>query len=229
MTGRDHVGLRERVVPRRPARRVLRHQVVGPPRGVLRAHRADGDGRRRVAGRRDAGVAGLAGDRVAADVAGRDHDDDAGAHGRLDRLHQRVGGRRLVDRVAERQVDDVDRLRDAVVDGPLDRADHVAGGALAVLVQHAQADQLDVLGDARHLRRAAADGAGDVRAVAIRVHARPAGAAGEVHEADDAAAEVGRPEDARVDHRHRDARAVERAVRGRLVDAERPAQREGRS
>ena len=107
------------------------------------------------------------------------------------------------------------------------RPDHVAGGALAVLVQHAQADQLDVLGDARHLRRAAADGAGDVRAVAVGVHARPAGAAGEVHEADDAAAEVGRPVDARVDHRHRDAGAVERAGGGRLVDAERPAQREG--
>ena len=69
---------------------------------------ADRERRRRVARRGDAGVSGLARSRVDAEVARRGDDDDAGAHGGFDGLHQRVGRRRFEDRVAEREVDDVD-------------------------------------------------------------------------------------------------------------------------
>ena len=47
--------------------------------------------------------------------------------GLLDRLHERVGRGRLEDRMAERQVDDVDAELRLVGDRELDRANHVAG------------------------------------------------------------------------------------------------------
>ena len=106
-----------------------------------RLERADRQRRRRVAGRGDAGVADFVVLRVAAPVAGRGHDDDAGANGALDRLDQRVGRRRFVDRMAERQVDDVDAERRLVGDREVDGANHVAGAALAGAVEDLQPDQ----------------------------------------------------------------------------------------
>ena len=67
----------------------------------------------------------------------------------LNRLHERVGRRRLVDRMAERQVDDVDAEQCLVRDRELDGANDVAGRALAVLVEHLEADQAHVRRDAR--------------------------------------------------------------------------------
>ena len=123
--GRD-VGLREPVVPRGPARAVGRDAIVGARRRVERLNRADRQRRRGVAGRGHARVSRQARRRVHAVVPGRGHDDQPGAHGAFDRLHERVAGGRLVDRVPERQVHDADAERVLVVDRELDGAQHVA-------------------------------------------------------------------------------------------------------
>ena len=141
MARRDEVGLGVAVVPGRTARAVARDPVVETRGRVARVERADGDRRRRVAGRGDAGVAAARGLRQAAEVAGRDDHDQAGAHGRFDGLDQRIAIRRLVDRVAERQVEDAQAQRVAVGDGVLDGREHVAGAAGAVGIEHLQADQ----------------------------------------------------------------------------------------
>ena len=73
--------------------------------------RADGNRRRRIAGRRDARIPGKAGRRILAVVAGGRDDDHAGAHRALNRLDQRIARRRLEDRMSERQVDDLDAER----------------------------------------------------------------------------------------------------------------------
>ena len=59
----------------------------------------------------------------------------------LDGLHERIGRRRLENRMAERQIDDVDLERVLVDDGELNRANHVVGRALALRVEHLQPNQ----------------------------------------------------------------------------------------
>ncbi len=61
--------------------------------------------------------------------------------GVLDGLHERIGRRRLENRMAERQIDDVDVERVLVGDRELDGANHVVGRALALRVENLQANQ----------------------------------------------------------------------------------------
>ena len=144
-----------------------------------------------------------------------DDDDDARARGRFDGLHERVGRRRLVRRMAERHVDDVDAERRLVRRGELDRGDDVARRSAAGVVEHPEADQVRIRRDALILaagqRAAARDQAGDVRAVAVAVDRRRRDAAlavGEVVERGDAAREIGDRRDARIDDRDADAVAA---------------------
>ena len=139
-----------------------------------RLDRADRDRRRRIAGRRDAGVSGKAGRRVLAVVAGGGDDDHSGRRRALNRLNQRIGGRGLEDRMSERQVDDVDAQARPVGHREVDRPDDVARVAGAVLVQHFQDDELHVRRQAaivRVVRQRArsADGSGDVGAMPVVV------------------------------------------------------------
>ncbi len=159
-------------------------------------------------------------------IAGGRDDVDAGASGGFDRLHERIGFGGLVDRMAERQVDDVDAKPVFVRGGVLDRADDVAGQSLPVSVEHLQHDQARFGGEAAvsllTLRAVAGDEAGDVRAVAVRVARGPRDAPlREVVEGDDAVAELGSGLDAGVDHRDADAIAARRLNR----QAQRAAQR----
>ena len=108
---------------------------------------ADRQRRRRVAGRGNAGVTDIA-VLIDAVVARRRDHDDAGLRRLLNRLHERVRRGRLEDRMAERQVDDVDAERSLVGNRELDGADDVAGLAAAVLVQHLEADEADARRDA---------------------------------------------------------------------------------
>ena len=169
----DDVGLGDAVIPGRPARAVVGDAVVSAEIGAEGVRRADGDRRRSVTGRGDAGVAGLAGDLIGAVVAGRRDDDEAGAHRSFHGLHERVGRGRLVDRMAERKVDDTDAEPVLVGNRELERGDDRAGLASAVSVEHAQREQLDARRHARELpvrgRAARANQAGDVRAVAVLV------------------------------------------------------------
>ena len=173
---RDQVGLHDPRVPHRPTRAVRRDHVVGSRRGALRVQRADGQRRRRVAGRLDAAVADRLRRRIGAEVAGGDDDDDAGADGDLDGLHERVGLGGFVDRVAEREVDDVDAQRRAWP--PRTRAqDDVAGVAAAGGVEDLHVNETDARGHAAVGAReaglaAARNEAGDVGAVAELVGVR---------------------------------------------------------
>ena len=145
---RNEIGLGEQIETRRAARARIRHAIVGEIRRALRVERADADRRRRVARHADAAVAGSPGRGDAALVAGRGHDRDALARQALDRLHQRVGEDRFEHRVAERDVDDLDLVGLVVARDPLERVDHVAGVARAVVAEHAQRDDVDVGRDA---------------------------------------------------------------------------------
>ena len=92
----------------------------------------------------------------------------------LDRLDERIAGRRLEDRMSERQVDDVDAEARAVGHREVDGPDHVARVAGAVLVEHLQDDELHLGREAPIVavgrqRARAADGSGDVRAVPVVV------------------------------------------------------------
>ena len=109
-------------------------------------------------------------------IARGSHDDDAGARGCLDRLNERIGCRGFVNRMPERQIDDVDVQRLFVRGNELDRRDDVARPTDAVLVEHFQCNEP---GTRRNppvwlLRRAAVAGdqAGDVRSVAVPVRRR---------------------------------------------------------
>ena len=159
---------------RRSARTERRHLVVGPGRRALREQGADRDRRRRVARRGDAGVAGLARDRVDAAVAGRHDDHEAGARRLLDGLDERIGGGGLEDRVTDREIDDVDA---AGADG-WPRCTRWRGTTSLVRpwpgrVEHLEHREARVRGDAGVLparqRAVAGDQPGHVRAVAVVV------------------------------------------------------------
>ena len=99
--------------------------------------RADGERRRRVAGRNDAGVPGLACLRIRAEVAGR-HDDRRARRATACSTACTSGSvaARFVNRMAERKVEHVDAEQMPVRDRELDRADDVVGRALALAVEH---------------------------------------------------------------------------------------------
>ncbi len=78
--------------------------------------------------------------------------------------------------MAEREVDDVDAELPLVGDRELDRANHVAGAAAAVLIENLEADELHrrrdtFVFDVQQARQAA-DQTGDVRAVTVVVERR---------------------------------------------------------
>ena len=132
--------------------------------------------------------------------------------------------------MAERQVDDLHAEARAVGDHVFDRLDDVARLAAALSVEHLEADQPHLGRDALKLAvrqgAAAADQAGDVRAVAVVVERRRRiAAAREVVEAGDASGEIGARRDAGVDDRDADARgSVGRVDAGRARQPERLAQ-----
>ncbi len=84
----------------------------------------------------------------------------------LDGLHERIGRRRFVNRMAEREVQHVDAEQMPVGNGELDGAHDVVGRALALGVENLEADEARVRRDADVL---APDQAGDVRAVPVIV------------------------------------------------------------
>src|SRR5213083_2049963 len=75
---------------------------------------------------------------VSAEVAGRDHDGDACTDCALDCLHQRVARRRFVDRMTERQIDDINVQLAPVCDGEVDCGNYVARVAVPIPVEHLQ-------------------------------------------------------------------------------------------
>ena len=213
------VGLDDVVDLRGAARAPRGQRVVGVGRSAVGAHGAHGDHVGRVTGRGDAAHHRLAVGRLA-DVAGRCHDHDAGAHRALHRLVERVVAEALGDGRAERHVDDADVELGAVLDGPVHGLDHVAHEARSVVAEHAQVDEV---GARRHagvaLAAAGVDGvarhdAGDVRAVTVAVEAAATIAVPrEVHAGDHLAVQRAVRRDARVDDGHADALAVHRAER----------------
>ena len=147
---------------------------------------------------------------LAADVAGRGHDDEATLTAFCTARFSGSAAVGLDDRVADREVDDADAVFAAMLDDPFDRRDDVAGLADAAVVQHLERD------DARAgrntgvlpLRRAAVAGhhAGDVRAVPVAV---VNALAGEIEPRRNARLEVGMQRHARVDHGDANAAASE--------------------
>ena len=211
---RNDIGLDETVVPRRAARAVDRHAVVVARNRVVVIGGADRNRRGRVAGRGDTGKSQVA-LIVDAVVAGRGHDDDARLRRPLHGLHERIARGRFVNRMAERQVDDVDAEESLVRNRELNRADDVAGLAAAVLVEHLQPDELHRRGDALvlHVTESleAADQARDVRPMTVVVEGgSPHAALGEIVKRLDSVAERRRGMNARVDQGNRDALAAGR-------------------
>ena len=140
-----------------------------PARGALMARGADRQHPRRIARRRDAAELRFALG-VSPEVArGGDHD-DAG----VDRAPAAsVSGSVLYDSKTaggDRQVDDADVVGRPLSDRVVDRGDDVADVAVALGVEHLQADQVgagrDAGAGARGVVAVAGDDAGDVRAVA---------------------------------------------------------------
>src|SRR4051812_28276064 len=94
-------------------------------------------------------------------------------YGRFDSLHKRIGRRRFVNRMTERQVDDVDAERSLVGRGERQRADDAARLSVARSVQYPQPDQPDARRDSLEEQRAfltgTGDRGGDMGAVTVRV------------------------------------------------------------
>ena len=84
----------------------------------------------------------------------------------LDRLHERIRCRRFENRMAERQIDDVDVERVLVDDRELNRPNHVVGRTLALVVENLQANQAR---RRRHAHKCARRKARDVRAVPVAI------------------------------------------------------------
>src|SRR5262249_57955980 len=147
----------------------------------------------------------LDGARLRAGVPGRRDHDDARGDGRVDGLGGHVVAVAAAVRVADRQVDHVDAVAVAVVDGPLDALGDQAQAALVVAVDDLDADEGRARGQAaalRPARPAAGDDVGDLAAVAEIVVGRGARVGGHVLPADDLARQVRhRGVDPGVDHR----------------------------
>ncbi len=177
--------------------------------------RPDRDHLARVAGAADRAVA------VPARVSGRADDHDPGVPQLLDRLHQRIDVRRLVDGMAERQVEDADAVRVLVLEHPLQPGEHARGAALPEAVEDADRDQARLRGDAGEsailrVRAVAHQDAGHVRSVPVGIDAARGREAGIVapdqvdgsHEP----GELGAAGDAGVHLRDRHSRALELAL-----------------
>ena len=92
---------------------------------------------------------------VLAVVAGRGDDDQAAGDGVLRREAERIERARLLDlRMAERQIDDADRILRAVGDDPLDAGNDVAGVAEPCrCCKHAHVDEMRAGRDAALIER----------------------------------------------------------------------------
>ena len=147
-------------------------------------------------------------------------------------MNQRILGCRRINRVAERQVDDVSVQPRLVRNRELERVDDIAGLALALVVEDLDPDEANLRGDALELvvrqNAAAPNQSGDVRSMAVVVvrSGRPCPALREIEEAGDAPAKVGTRRDARIDDDHADAaRTGQRRRSGLLGQPERFSQR----
>src|SRR5262249_30233504 len=120
------IRLLEPVVPGRPARGVPGDVIVTARNGAERVDRADGNRVGRIRRRGDAGIFRFVRRRIAAEVSSRDDHNDAVRDRVLDRLHEPIGGRRVVDRMAERQIVHRHVQLVAVLDDVIDRVDDVA-------------------------------------------------------------------------------------------------------
>ena len=145
---RHEVGLGEQIETRRAARARIGDAIVGEVRRALRVERADANRRRRVARHADAAVARTAGRgltpllpaAVTTAMPLRDRRSTACTSGSV-KIDSST-------RVAERDVDDLDLVGLVIARDPLERVDHVAGVARAVVAEHAQRDDVDVRRDA---------------------------------------------------------------------------------
>src|SRR5918995_6779606 len=118
----------------------------------------------------------------------------------FDGLKERIGRRRFENRMAERQIDDVDIQHVPVRDGELNRANYVIGRALSLRVQNPEPNQAS---GGCHTYVATGSKSRDVRPVAVRVRRRRDTdiTLRKVVEGGDACAEVEPRRDARVDDR----------------------------
>ena len=163
---RDQVGLDERLGGR-PRGRELRQPVVGQVGGgVVVGHRADRDHVGQIAGNPD-------GHRPRPTVAGRGDHHDPRLPGGHHRLVERVVPVAAAWRCGERGVEHPDAVGVAVGHQPVDAADDVGVGALAVVVEGLDRHQIGagceaVVGALRCAGARHRD-AGDVRAVAEHI------------------------------------------------------------
>ena len=207
--GCHEVGLEQVVDRGRTARTEFGHGVVGPRERPVRIHGTDGDGVGGIPGRRQAHH-NRSSVVTPAHIAGRRHDDDAGADHALHGLAQGIVPIRLEDRMPQRQVDHPDVVAVAFGNGPVDRLDDVAGAALPLGVEHLEADEVRIRGHANRstvgvfLRHSGND-ARDMSAVTVTIQAQAA--AGKVHPDDDAVFQGRMPGQARVDDGHANAAA----------------------
>src|SRR5207302_1985545 len=98
VAGSYHVRLHREVDIGRTLRAIARDLIVATWIGCHRFHRADRDRTRAVAGRQDRSVS------VPAQVAGRDHHDDAAIPGGFHRLTERILITALINRTAQRKI-----------------------------------------------------------------------------------------------------------------------------
>ena len=124
----DEVGLDDEVDERRALGGVPGEDVVGGGDGAAVIQGAYGQSGRLVAGAVDGAEAGADG----AVVAGGDDGENTGVVGGSNGLAERVGGVRLEDGMAQRQVEDADVVVLLELDGPVDAGDDVGGVAGAV-------------------------------------------------------------------------------------------------
>src|SRR3990167_2827683 len=147
------------------------HVVAAAGRG-LQVDRTDRDHAGLVPWRADGAVGFLAAG-VEPEVAAGHHHHDALGHRAAHRTGQRVGLIRLGRVGTQAQVHHPDVLVPAVVDDPVDAGQHVGQLAVAVVVEHADVEQVGVGRDAGGVFRLVGAAAGrhgsDVRAMAIAV------------------------------------------------------------
>src|SRR4029453_372576 len=148
MARSDHVRLCRGVVPRGSTRAVGRNHVVEPSSGLARVDGADSNRRRCVPWRRDPPVARDACCGVGSEVScGGDNNDTRPDRG-FDSLYQGIAVARLVYRMTQSQIDDVDLQAIWVLNRELNRVNHVAGQTSTMAIQHLQADDARLRCDA---------------------------------------------------------------------------------
>src|SRR5215471_12981490 len=113
----------------------------------MNIERTHADGRRSIPWGCDAAVAFFARLRVPANVSGGNDHHESSPYRPLHSQNERIPGRRLENRMPQRQVDDVQVQPLLVDDGELDGVNDVTREPLAVAVEHLQADEVCVRGD----------------------------------------------------------------------------------